>query len=57
MSQTTTDVLEIIESPNLAALDDASGHGVMKGILIAGVIAVIAAVVATILSRRGDSTS
>ena len=58
MSQTTTtDVLEIIESPDLAQLDDASSHGVIKGILIAVGIAVIAAAVATIFSRRGDSAS
>ncbi len=55
MSQTTTsDVLEIIESPDLAQLDDASGRGLVKGILIAVGIAVIAAAVATIFSRRGD---
>jgi hypothetical protein len=54
---TTTDVLEIIESPDLAQLDDASSHGVMKGILIAVGVAVIAAAVATIFSRRGDSTN
>ena len=58
MSQTTTtDVLEIIESPDLAQLDDASSRGVIKGILIAVGIAVIAAAVATIFSRRGGTTS
>ena len=58
MSQTTsTDVLEIFESPDLAELDVASSRGVMKGILIAVGIAVIAAAVATIFSRRGDSTN
>ncbi|MCZ3388976.1 MAG: hypothetical protein LH645_07590 [Actinomycetia bacterium] len=58
MSQTTaTDVLEIIESPDLAQFDDGPSHGVMKGILIALGIAVIAAAVATIFSRRSDSTS
>jgi hypothetical protein len=58
MSQTTTtDVLEIIESPDLAQLDEASSHGVIKGILIAVGIAVIAAAVATIFSRRGGTTS
>jgi len=51
---TTTDVLEIIESPDLAQWDDDSGHGVLKGILIAVGIAVIAAAVATIFSRRGN---
>jgi hypothetical protein len=51
---TTTDVLEIIESPDLGQLDDASSHGVMKGILIAVGIAVIAAAVATIFNRRTD---
>lgn len=58
MSQTTTtDVLEIIETPDLAQLDEASSHGVIKGILIAVGIAVIAAAVATIFSRRGGTTS
>ena len=59
MSQTTTttDVLEIIESPDFAELDVASNRGVMKGILIAVGIAIIAAAVATIFSRRGDSAS
>ncbi|MEO8106392.1 MAG: hypothetical protein ABI720_03660 [Actinomycetes bacterium] len=49
---TTTELLEVIESPDLADLDDASSHGVMKGLLIAVGIAVIAAAVATIFSRR-----
>lgn len=56
MSQTTTDVLEIIESPDPTALDNASSRGAMKGILIAIGIAVIVAAVATIFSRRGGST-
>ncbi len=51
---TTTDVLEIIESPDLDQWDDDSGHGVLKGILIAVGIAVIAAAVATIFSRRSN---
>jgi hypothetical protein len=51
---TTTDVLEIIESPDLDQWDDDSGHGILKGILIAVGIAVIAAAVATIFSRRGN---
>lgn len=51
---TTTEVLEVIESPDLADLDDASGHGFMKGILIAVGIAVLAAAVAAIFSRRSD---
>lgn len=54
---TTTDVLEIIESPDLGLLDDASSHGVLKGILIAVGIAVIVAAVATIFSRRSDSAN
>ena len=49
---TTTEMLEVIETPDLEELDDASGHGFMKGILIAVGIAVIAAAVATIFSRR-----
>ena len=58
MSQTTiADVPQIFESPDLAELDVASSRGVMKGILIAVGIAVIAAAVATIFSRRGDSTN
>lgn len=58
MSQaTTTDILEVIESPDLSALEDASSHGFVKGILIAVGIAAIAAAVATIVSRRNDSTS
>ncbi len=55
MSQTTTtDVLEIIESPDLVQLDEAASHGVIKGILIAVGEAVIAAAIATIFSRRSD---
>ena len=56
MSETTTaaDVLEIIDSPDLAELDEASSHGVLKGILIAVGVAVIAAAIATIFSRRND---
>jgi len=51
---TTTDVLEVIESPDIADLDDASSHGFMKGILVAVGIAVIAAAVAAIFSKRSD---
>ncbi len=51
-NSTATDVLEVIESPDLAELDEATSHGVMKGILIAVGVAVIAAAIATIFSRR-----
>lgn len=56
MSKTTTaeDVLEIVESPELAELDEASSRGFLKGILIAVGVAVFAAAVAAIFSRRGD---
>jgi uncharacterized membrane protein (DUF485 family) len=56
MSDTTTapDVLELIESADLAALDEAKGNGVLKGILIAVGVAVIAAAIATIFSRRSS---
>jgi hypothetical protein len=56
MSDTSTapDVLEIVESPDIAALEDATGHGVLKGILIAVGVAVIAAAIATIFSRRSS---
>ncbi|MGB2840728.1 MAG: hypothetical protein WBC76_12960 [Actinomycetes bacterium] len=49
---TATEMLEVIEAPDLAELDDASGHGFMKGLLVVVGIAVIAAAVATIFSRR-----
>ncbi len=54
MSKNTTmaEGLEVIEAQDLAELDDASGHGFVKGIVIAVGIAVIAAAVATIFSRR-----
>ena len=48
------DVLEIVESPDLSELDEASGRGFLKGILIAVGVAVIAAAVAAIFSRRHD---
>lgn len=48
------DVLEIVESPDLAVLDEASGRGVLKGILIAVGVAVVAAAIAAVFSRRGD---
>jgi hypothetical protein len=51
-NSTATDVLEVIESPDLAELDEATSHGVMKGILIAVGVAVIAAAIATIFSKR-----
>lgn len=53
-NSTATEVLEVIETPDLAELDEASSHGVIKGLLIAIGIAVIAAAVATIFSRRSD---
>ncbi len=51
---TTTEVLEVIETPDLAELDEATSHGMMKGILIAVGVAVIAAAIATIVSKRQD---
>jgi hypothetical protein len=48
------DVLEIIESPDLTELDEASSRGFVKGILIAVGVAVIAAAVAAIFSRLRD---
>lgn len=56
MSTTTTagDVLEIVESPDLSELDEVSSHGILKGILIAVGVAVIAAAVAALISRRRD---
>ena len=53
MSQTTTTTLRSSRPQDFAQLDEASSHGVIKGILIAVGIAVIAAAVATIFSRRG----
>jgi hypothetical protein len=49
---TTTDRLEIVEVPELADLDQAKSRGLLKGILIAAGVAIIAAAIATIFSRR-----
>jgi hypothetical protein len=54
-NSTATDVLEVIESPDLGELvdlDEGSGHRVIKGLLIMVGVAVIAAAVAAIVSRR-----
>lgn len=48
------DVLEIVEIPDLAETDERSGHGFLKGIVISVGIAVIAAAIAKVFSRRGD---
>ena len=53
-STAAKDVLEIVESPDLSELDEANSRGFLKGILIAVGVAVIAAAVAAIFSRRGD---
>lgn len=51
-TETTSDVLEIIESPEL--LVDESGRGVVKAILMAiGVAAIVAAIVTVVVRRRG----
>jgi hypothetical protein len=53
MAETTTaDRLEIVEVPELADLEQAQSHGLLKGILIAAGVAIIAAAIATIFSRR-----
>lgn len=53
MAETTTaDRLEIIEVPELAELEQAKSRGVLKGILIAAGVAIIAAAIATVFSRR-----
>lgn len=56
MAETTTatDKLEIIEIPDLDELEQAKSHGLLKGILIAAAVAVIAAAVATVFGRRSD---
>lgn len=53
MAETTTaDRLEIIEVPELADLEQAKSRGLLKGILIAAGVAIIAAAIATVFSRR-----
>jgi hypothetical protein len=48
----TTDRLEIVELPDAAELEKAKSHGLLKGILIAAGVAIIAAAIATVFSRR-----
>lgn len=48
----TSPVLEIIETP--ALVDEESGGGVLRAVLIAiGVAAIVSAVVAVVVRRRG----
>lgn len=48
------DTLEVVETPDLTQLDEANSRGLLKGILIAVGVAVIAAAVAATFSRRRD---